>query len=240
MAVKMPERKYFTFPELVRRWECDENDLRRMILDRELIPSYVINEFARVVKFKLSSPDVPEYESAYWISESVERDKLPGELEEKDPVKYLLVETDGFYYLLHPWQTTSLNCTFLYFSNSRSHQQESGETCFMLHRQEPLSLDEVMKNGVAMADEVFRLERRDTYLLDTSNVGKSEIGARERTTYLNIIGAMLELLQSSKPSRESAAAVIRELVDNYGDMPGISKTNLELKFADAVRSIRAT
>lgn len=238
MAFKMPERKYFTFPELIQRWKCDENDLRRMILDRELIPSYVINESALVVNFEFSCPDLPEYESGYWSPEIVKYDDLHGELEEVGSAK--LVDADGFYYLLHPWQRTSLNCTFVYFSTNRGHQKDSGETCFMLHRQEPLSLDEVMKSGVAMADEVFRLERRDNYLLDTSNVGKSEIGARERTTYLNIIGAMLELLQSSKPGRESAAAVIRELVDNYGDRPGISKSNLELKFTDAVRSIRAT
>lgn len=38
MAIKLPEQKYFTFPELIRRWGCDENDLRRMILERDLNP----------------------------------------------------------------------------------------------------------------------------------------------------------------------------------------------------------
>jgi hypothetical protein len=70
--------------------------------------------------------------------------------------------------------------------------------------------------------------------------GLGEPTKRAETTYLNIIGAMLELLQSSKPGRESAAGIIRELVDNYGDKHGIRKTTLEVKFAEAVRSIRAT
>ena len=72
-------------------------------------------------------------------------------------------------------------------------------------------------------------------------VGKQTVpNARAETTYLNIIGAMLALLQDPQPGRDSAAAVIQELLDNYEGKPGISKTTLEGKFADANRSIRGT
>lgn len=63
------------------------------------------------------------------------------------------------------------------------------------------------------------------------------LSARERTTYENIIGALLELVKSPRPGRESDAAVIRELVENYGEKPGISKSNLERKFPEAKRSL---
>ena len=54
-------------------------------------------------------------------------------------------------------------------------------------------------------------------------------------------GAMLELLRNPRPGREeSDAAVIRELIDNYGDKPGISKTTLEARFAEARRRLSAT
>lgn len=66
-------------------------------------------------------------------------------------------------------------------------------------------------------------------------------GDRAEATYLNIIGAMLELLRNPRPGREeSDAAVIRELIDNYSDKPGISKTTLEAKFAEARRRLNST
>ncbi len=57
--------------------------------------------------------------------------------------------------------------------------------------------------------------------------------------YLNIIGAMLELLKTPRQGRDSDAAVIRELVDNYGDKHGISKSNLDRKLPEAKRSLAA-
>jgi hypothetical protein len=66
------------------------------------------------------------------------------------------------------------------------------------------------------------------------------LSSRELTTYLNIIGAMLELLKSPRPGRDGNAAIIRELVDNYSDKHGVSKTSLENKFADAARSLKDT
>lgn len=57
--------------------------------------------------------------------------------------------------------------------------------------------------------------------------------------FLNIIGAMLELLKSPREGRNSNEAVIQELVKNYSDKYGISKSNLEAKFAEARRSLNA-
>jgi hypothetical protein len=70
--------------------------------------------------------------------------------------------------------------------------------------------------------------------------GTSELlPPRAETTYLTIIGALLELVRTPRPGRDSDAAVIRELIDNYADKPGISKTTLEAKFAHARRSLKA-
>ena len=55
-----------------------------------------------------------------------------------------------------------------------------------------------------------------------------------------IIGALLELVRSPRKGRDSDAAVIRELIENYTDKPGISKTTLEGKFADARRRLHST
>lgn len=63
---------------------------------------------------------------------------------------------------------------------------------------------------------------------------------RERTTLLNIVAAQLELLQAPRPGRVSDAAVIAELVANYGDKPGIATSTLEGKFSEAKRSLAAS
>lgn len=60
---------------------------------------------------------------------------------------------------------------------------------------------------------------------------------RERETLLTIIGVMLELLKSPKPGRDSDAAVIKEMLDNYGDKPGIKERTLQEKFPIAKRTL---
>ncbi len=62
---------------------------------------------------------------------------------------------------------------------------------------------------------------------------------KRETTYLNTIGALVELIQTPRPERNSEAAVIREVVDNYGDRPGIAKRTLEGLFAEAKRRVQS-
>ena len=72
-------------------------------------------------------------------------------------------------------------------------------------------------------------------------LGASEpLPRRAETTYLTIIGALLELVRNPRSGRDSDAAVIRELIENYSDKPGISRTTLEAKFADARRRLNST
>ena len=72
---------------------------------------------------------------------------------------------------------------------------------------------------------------------DPGQSANGPIGPRERTTYLTVIGALLELVLNHRDGRSSQSAVIVELVDNYRDKPGISKKGLETKFAEAKRSL---
>ena len=66
------------------------------------------------------------------------------------------------------------------------------------------------------------------------------VSTREHTTYLNIIGAMLELLKNQRPGRERDADIVREMVANYGDKYGISESSLNRKFPEAKRSLTAS
>jgi len=37
--VTLPEANFFTFQELMFRWQCTENDLKRLVISEQLIPS---------------------------------------------------------------------------------------------------------------------------------------------------------------------------------------------------------
>jgi hypothetical protein len=84
------------------------------------------------------------------------------------------------------------------------------------------------------------LTKTQVKLLQAETAEPKPITAREETTHLNIIGALLELIQTPRSGRSSQAAVIREILDNYGDKYGLSKATLEKKFAEANRSLRQT
>lgn len=76
------------------------------------------------------------------------------------------------------------------------------------------------------------------------SVSEVKVGAegllkvRERDTFLNIIGVMLELLQAPRKGRDSDAAIIKEMVENYPEKQGISKRTLEEKFAAANKKLK--
>jgi hypothetical protein len=65
----------------------------------------------------------------------------------------------------------------------------------------------------------------------------AELGQREKSSFLNIIAALLELTLNPRPGRDSQAKLIQELIDNYSDKHGLSKSNLEKCFAEAKRSL---
>lgn len=92
-------------------------------------------------------------------------------------------------------------------------------------------------------EEVQRLDREvfgASAQASATQGASAPIHPRAETTYLTIIGALLELVRTPRPGRDSDAAVIRELIDNYSDKPGISKTTLESKFAHARRRLHST
>jgi hypothetical protein len=76
--------------------------------------------------------------------------------------------------------------------------------------------------------------------IETSpEMGEKPLLTRERNSYLNIIGALLELIQSPRPGRERGqSAIIGELLQNYSEKEGISTSNLEKRFAEANRSLK--
>jgi hypothetical protein len=68
------------------------------------------------------------------------------------------------------------------------------------------------------------------------------LSIRAETTYLNIIGALLNILMGSPPHGDSqlpfrSQADLLEVLEKYRGCPGMSARNLQAKFAAAKRSI---
>ena len=72
-------------------------------------------------------------------------------------------------------------------------------------------------------------------------VKEKPIGEREKTTYLNIIGALLEVIKGESPdiSKRPDFSSEAKLIEHFAafDIPGLSKSTLESKFAQAKRSL---
>ena len=219
MAVTLPQREFLTFLELQERWECTENDIRRMILSSRLVPSYLWNDPVNVVTFIEATQDGRRY----W-----EHSQVPNDVEFDD--KNHLAEfpfkstfADGFYFLLFPWQTKALNCNFVYLSKDRSLTQQSGHTCLVFRRPKlVLTLDEVIEGGAVMMSEVLLFE----------GAGEAEIerplGTRERDTLLTIIAVLAKAAKVGlddyrKPGK--AAGYIEGLTDDFG--AHVSKRTIE-------------
>mgnify|MGYP006107136769 FL=1 len=72
------------------------------------------------------------------------------------------------------------------------------------------------------------------------------INLRSETTYLNIIGSMLELFLDKSPGGQSysvfksQADIIQKILVSHGKKPGVSKRNLEEKFAKAKQELLAS
>jgi len=93
------------------------------------------------------------------------------------------------------------------------------------------------RSGAYESDLEISLTERDRFEAKYEVPLKLSIGERERRTLLNIIGALLELIKSPRPGRETDTAVIAELIENYDDKYGISERTLKEKFAEAKRTL---
>lgn len=79
------------------------------------------------------------------------------------------------------------------------------------------------------------LKRVETETLQ-ENTADRPLAPRERSALLRIVGGLIELLidaRANKAKTKNASEIIEALVAAYGDKDGISKRNLEGKFAEA-------
>jgi len=98
----------------------------------------------------------------------------------------------------------------------------------------------------AMQVELAQYRHKIERLSRDAAVHPSGISRRAETTYLNIIGAMLELMLECSPSGrryssfDTQEAIISALVAHHGDRMGISERTMHGKFAKARKTLQST
>ncbi len=220
MAIKLPKREYFTFSELAQHWKCNENDIRRLVISKQLIPSFLINHVARLVRLIESE----EEGEKNWVPQLVENENyhLHNGDEDQAKFKYKLVLANGFYYLLHPWQTAPLSCQFLFFSKDRDHKEDSGDTCLMRigkgENGEPITLDQVLREGAVMSSEVERFESESVKMqMESLQILEKPLGTTERNYLLKLVIGMAVTGYKYDPAAKKSTTT-KEIADDLADL----------------------
>jgi hypothetical protein len=98
---------------------------------------------------------------------------------------------------------------------------------------------------VIRTDELANFQRRLALAQGKKQAEIEKLPPRAEATYLTIIGAMLELMLGKSDGGRahsiysSQAAIIEALIAHNPNAPGIAKSTLEGKFAEARRHLRS-
>lgn len=105
----------------------------------------------------------------------------------------------------------------------------------------PLSLDSL----TPAVDQIY-VTSEDVEKIKSPSNQNEEINPRAETTYLNIIGCLLELMLGKSPSGKSQSvfkdqsAIITAMEANYPQKQGIKKRTLEKKFSEAKQHLKGS
>jgi hypothetical protein len=213
MAIKLPERNYFTFPELMSRWQCEERDFFHLFIENKLVPSYFFSGEFKVHDYV----EEREHSKNHWF------DGVP-----MVPKRFLAHES--FMYLLWPSQTSVHDLSFYVFASSRTGESyESLRSSGDLMICPPTSLDsivysfrDIMRDGVVMMSEVALFEE---------SAGKPErlpiydkpLSTTERNTLLKLVIGMAVKGYRYDPAATKSTAP-KEIADDLVEL-GITVTD---------------
>lgn len=203
MAIKLPERTYFTFSELMARWQCSENDVRELMVRGDLVPSIYHN--GRAIPLEEVVPGA-------WTPSKV--DDMEGE-----------VHAQGLLYLRDFLPRGPFTGDFLLASVEREGSpllslQRGGE-----HRM--VALEEVLEEGVIAMEEVARVERNLAAAMGAG--GEKKVATVERNTLLTIIAVLCKeaKLDFTKPAK--TAGLIQDAAAQMGVSIGETTIETHLK-----------
>jgi len=221
MTLDLSQRRHYTFPQLAALLPCSEEDLRYFVVAGELTPSRFL-ETGRYRQYQMEPHE--DYGTTGHVSPSAMCDACePDDVPQRG-------WSSGFHYLVLPLRTSGNQCEFRFAATFPS-GFDLGDIIYELETS--MGIDDVMNNGVVMAVELARFVALKSR--NTKPIGfEKSLDTRQRTTYLNIIGVLLEQLTAGTANDTT---VITQAVSTHGTKFGISKRKLEEVFAAAKRGL---
>jgi len=104
----------------------------------------------------------------------------------------------------------------------------------------------ILVERFAMQAELAQCRRKIAAFSKQSSANRSSMSERAETTFLNVIGAMLELMLGQSPGGiaysnfKTQAAVVSALIAHHNGKMGISERTLNGKFAKAKQVLNST
>ncbi|WP_271272864.1 hypothetical protein [Aliamphritea hakodatensis] len=127
----------------------------------------------------------------------------------------------------HPVNIESLNAVLSFFT-----KLEVGAESTKRVIKDIKKLDEIQQELTAVTQENYDLKSDLANSLSQSE----KLTSREKTTLLNTIGGLLEIIKSR--TRLNQEAVIRELTSSYPTVPGLKESTLKQKFSEAKKILK--
>jgi len=244
--------RVYSIPQAAALWcGVPENQTAGIVQEATALSS---SGFGRSV---WTHPDVPCLEpKSRAIAEAIEDGSLPHGREDAQPVadgEYVKYERRNFFGRdLKKWMEKAFpneKPAFLFDDIERSTHTAISADAYRSLKAEHDKLEKRLENTTSeykkLRGEKDAIElERDSLKAMVEKMGTP--GERAESTYLNIIGAMLELILSKSPGGQpystfvSQAAIISALLAHYEGKPGIAARTLEEKFAAAKRSLTTT
>ncbi len=210
MAVDTQHRDYVTYDELLKRWQCSENDLNFLIISRDLRPSIKLigkHPFVRWQKTRTSQ----------WYGAKI----VPNDAD------YLFeVSTTDWLYLQDPLQCAPFDCQFRFVSEDRDPDKKA-EYPIPIWRQlpEPVAIEYIKTNAVFLLKEIALYEETTNRNLSAVEEMDAPLSTRERNSLLAIIAVLCKesRLDYNKPAK--TAAIILSTAATMG--VSIGETTIE-------------
>jgi len=202
------KQKYYSFKELEARWDCTSDDLFRYVIDGELVPSIYMPGGAYLSN-RFTPCNYEDADSSCLSSQRHGYKKGKGNTQTRELLK-------GFYYLILPIRSGTYDCNFSYFAATRLSHDE-GDFCYSL--EQPLGIDDVLRSGVVMADEVARVEAQNSAKPVPDSIDKP-LSTSVRNTLLKLVIGMA--------------------VKGYGHDPEASKSTAPKEIADDLAGLGIT
>ena len=222
MGIKFPEKTYFTFHELLVRWQCTPADLHRLIISATLKPS-IRADIGELSGVTWVDDPFNGMEASEWIEDYPDIGKRGYSL--PTPTRACWV------HLQRPHQTASFDCRFTLAADEFSPDWPTEEHPFTFaiwyRLPKAVGIKEIEDHAVFLLEEVARFE--SAHGDETQNrevtLERTELKKREKDTLLTIIAALAKHAKIDVKEAGKSAQYISGLTEELG--ASVSKRTIE-------------